>query len=570
MVKPVQKERNGAEEQQDLHRKMEECRTLLESLHNMVYKVQRKPDGRYVYTFFSGRLAKHWGLTTETTQGKTPHEIFSSEVADYLVKQYDQATCGQSTMHKFVHEQETIYVSLVDGQRGEELIGCSLDMMLCRQAWKKINDLQYYDALTGLPNRMKFDLVLQEAVEEAQQNETAFAIILIDLDKFKMMHASVGRTISETVLSRIAQDLANTLPENDIMARINKDDFVMLIRDIKQVEDVHKRANEMLAMLMLPFDVNGNEMNVTASIGISMYPTDGINGEEIIKKAETAMYRAKECGGNCYFIYSEDLTRIHKQWTLRSELRHVVPRKQLLLHYQPRFNVQTNRMVGMEALVRWSHPENGLLAPGRFIDLAEKTGVIVEIDRWVLEEACRQVRAWQLAGYRNVSVSVNLSSLHFKDIRCVEMIREALTATELPPACLEIELTESGFIEEADAAIAVEIMHQLKELGVRLAVDDFGTGYSALHYLKKFPLDTLKIDRSFIQNVTCSQADEVILQAMIDMAKKLQLKVVVEGVETEAQLAYLREQECDEVQGYLLSRPIPVQELETFLSERLT
>ncbi|BAU28101.1 diguanylate cyclase (GGDEF)-like protein [Aneurinibacillus soli] len=564
----MQKKRNGAEEQQDLYRKMKECHTLLESLHNMVYKVRRKQDGRYVYTFFSGRLAKHWGLTTETTQGRSPHEIFSSEVADYLVKQYDQAASGQSTVHEFVHEQEIIYVSLVDGDDDEELIGCSLDITLCRQAWKKINHLQYYDALTGLPNRVKFDTILQQAVEEARQNETVFAIILIDLDKFKMMHASVGRTISETVLSSIARELADTLPENDVLARMNKDDFVMLIRNIEQVDEVHRRANEMLAMLMFPFDVNGSEMNVTASLGISLYPTDGASGEEIMKKAETAMYRAKECGGNCYFIYSEDLTRIHKQWTLGSELRHVVSRKQLILHYQPRFNIRTNRMVGIEALVRWSHPENGLLAPGRFIDLAEKTGAIVDIDRWVLEEACRQVRAWQLEGYPNVSVSVNLSSLHFKDIRCVEMIREALTATGLSPACLEIELTESGFIEEADAA--VEIMHQLKELGVSIAVDDFGTGYSAFHYLKKFPLDTLKIDRSFIQNVTCSQTDEVILQAMIDMAKKLQLKVVVEGVETEAQLAYLREQECDEVQGYLLSRPIPVQELETFLSERST
>lgn len=560
----MQKERDEAKERRAFQQKVEEYDALLERLHNMVYKVRRKQNGEYVYTFFSGRLAKHWGLTTEHIQGKSPYEVFTPDVADYLVQQYDRFYEHQ-TVHKFTHQKETVYVSLIEGESSEEIIACSLDTALCRQAREKIEHLQYYDALTGLPNRARFDLILQEAVEEAHQNGTAFAVMLIDLDKFKMMHASVGRAISETVLLRMARQLADTLAADDVLARMNKDDFVILVPNIKQLEEVHRRAAEVLALLMRPFDVTGSEMHVTASLGISLYPTDGVTGEEIMKKAETAMYRAKECGGNCFFIYSEDLTSIHEQWILRSELRHAVPRKQLLLHYQPRFNIRTNRMVGIEALVRWSHPENGMLAPNRFIDLAEKTGAIVDIDRWVLEEACRQVRAWQLEGYPYVSVSVNLSSLHFKDMRCVEMIREALSATGLPPACLEIELTESGFIEEADAA--VEVMHQLKELGVSIAVDDFGTGYSALHYLKKFPLDTLKIDRSFIQHITCSQADEVILQAMIDMAKKLQLKVVVEGVETEEQLAYLRAQQCDEVQGYLLSRPIPVQEVEVFLTK---
>ncbi|GEN33821.1 sensor domain-containing protein [Aneurinibacillus danicus] len=542
-------------------------RRLLEKLHNVVYKVrcQAETDAEFIYTMFEGRVAKQQGLTTEAVRGKTPQDLFAPRFAAYLQAQYKKAWRGESVIHEFTCGDETYYVSLLQSQDEEgrkELIGCSLDLTLCRQAKQKIEHMQRYDALTGLPNQLAFDEYLYQAVEAGNVSGSPFTLMIVDIDKFKMMHAAIGRTPSEAVLAHVAEKLSLVFEEGTVLARLSKDNFAILIQGM-DCEEARLKAVEIISLITSPIQTSDTEIHVTASIGISIYPADGDSPEEVLKKAETAMYRAKERGGNCYCFYSHEMTRIGEQWVLRSELRNAVQRGELFLHYQPRYAVRSKKLVGMEALVRWLHPESGVLFPGKFIELAEKTGLILEIDRWVLEAACARMKKWKDLGNICALVSVNLSYLHFKELGCVQMIMNTLRKTGLAPECLEIELTESVFVE--DPEVALEAIRQLKALGVRIAIDDFGTGYSALHYLKKFPFDTLKIDRSFLENVTVSEADGVILQTVIDMAKKLNLRVVAEGVETEEQLSYLRAHACDEVQGYLLGRPVPEEQMEKLL-----
>jgi diguanylate cyclase (GGDEF)-like protein len=545
----------------------QQYRSLLNQLHNVVYKVrcEAETEARFTYTLFEGKVAKQQGLTTETVWGKTPQELFTPQFAAYLQSLYEKAWRGESVTHEFVWDKETYYITVLlsENEEGEqELLGCSMDVSLCRQAKREIEHMKKYDALTGLPNQFAFDEHLYHAVVSAQEDNGKFVLMIIDIDRFKMMHAAIGRSSSEAVLAHVAEKIAQAFDEKTIVAQLNKDNFAVLMKGMTS-EEVKAKANEVISLITAPIQTCDSEIHVTASAGISEYPTDGSEAEELLKKAETAMYRAKERGGNCYCFYSHDMSRLGEQWVLRSELRNAVQRDELLLHYQPRYEVGTNRLIGMEALVRWLHPENGMMFPGKFINLAEKTGMIVDIDRWVLEKACAQVKQWQETSRVRTHVSVNLSYVHFKEPGCVQMVMDILRKTGLSPEYLEIELTESTFAEEPESVL--EMIRQLKEVGVRIAIDDFGTGYSTLHYLKKFPFDTLKIDRSFVENVTVLEADRAILCMMIEMAKKLNLKVVAEGVETEDQLNYLRDHACDEVQGYLLSRPVPEEQMEKLL-----
>lgn len=545
----------------------QDYRTLLEILHNVVYKVRRESDkeARFVYTMFGGKVAKVQGLTTEVVWGRTPQELFTSQMASYLQQQYEKAWADQSVIHEWACGDEMHYVTLMQtrDEAGEkELIGCSFDLGLCRQAQRMVEHMKKYDTLTGLPNQLAFDEYFTQAVRHGERSGQTFTLMIFDIDKFKMLNAAIGRTISDEVLAHVAEKLAQIFDERATLARMSKDNFAVLWRDTTR-EEARVKANEIIALLTTPIQTYTTDIHVTASIGLSFYPEDGNDPEELLKKAEMAMYRAKEIGGNCHCFYSDDLLRIGEQWVLRSELRNAVQRDELFLHYQPRYAACGTKLVGMEALVRWLHPDKGVLFPGTFIDVAEKTGLILDVDRWVLEKACTQMKQWREAGQVEAFVSVNLSCLHFKEPGCVEMIMDILRKTGLAPGCLEIELTESIFVEDAD--IVLEVMWQLKNLGVRIAIDDFGTGYSALHYLNKFPFDTLKIDRSFLENVTVSEVAEIILLTVIEMAQKLQLKVVAEGVETQEQLRYLYAHACDEVQGYLLSRPIPADAMEKLL-----
>lgn len=373
------------------------------------------------------------------------------------------------------------------------------------------------------------------------------------------------------MLKGVAQRLRSCLREGDTVARLGGDEFMVVLPAIAHAEDAARVGQRILDALSVPFNFEGHELHIGVSIGIALYPNDGKSAEALLKNADIAMYRAKEQGRNNYQFYTPALNDMaFERLTLENSLRRALERREFVVHYQPQVSLNTGQIVGMEALVRWRHPELGLVAPMKFIPVAEETGLIVPIGEWVLQMACAQNKAWQEAGFPPLRVTVNLSARFFRRKDLMETVARILKETGLDPDYLELELTEGTTMENAEATIRT--LHELKEMGVHLSIDDFGTGYSSLSYLKRFPLATLKIDRLFVQDITTSSDGAVITLAIIAMAHSLGLKVIAEGVETEEQLAFLRAHRCDEMQGYLFSRPIPAEAFTQLLREgrRLT
>jgi len=373
------------------------------------------------------------------------------------------------------------------------------------------------------------------------------------------------------LLKGVAQRLRSCLREGDTVARLGGDEFMVVLPAIAHAEDAARVGQRILDALSVPFNFEGHELHIGVSIGIALYPNDGKSAEALLKNADIAMYRAKEQGRNNYQFYTPALNDMaFERLTLENSLRRALERREFVVHYQPQVSLNTGQIVGMEALVRWRHPELGLVAPMKFIPVAEETGLIVPIGEWVLQMACAQNKAWQEAGFPPLRVTVNLSARFFRRKDLMETVARILKETGLDPDYLELELTEGTTMENAEATIRT--LHELKEMGVHLSIDDFGTGYSSLSYLKRFPLATLKIDRLFVQDITTSSDGAVITLAIIAMAHSLGLKVIAEGVETEEQLAFLRAHRCDEMQGYLFSRPIPAEAFTQLLREgrRLT
>jgi diguanylate cyclase (GGDEF)-like protein len=445
-----------------------------------------------------------------------------------------------------------------------------------KRAEKTIKKLAYYDALTGLPNRALFHDRLNLALAQASRNQQILALIFLDLDRFKTINDTLGHTIGDRLLQEIAKRLIGCLRKSDtisrfgsdecIISRLGGDEFTILLPKIDQLEDAAKIAQRILDTLKPPFHLDGHELHITTSLGIAIYPTDGQDAQTLLKNADAAMYRAKEWGRNSYRFYTSTMNaKALERLVLEAQLRRTVEREEFEVYYQPQVNLKTGQIVGMEALIRWQHPELGLVLPANFIRLAEETGLITSISKWVLKTACAQNKAWQNAGLPPLRVSVNLSTRIFKQENLIETVAHILQETHLHPNYLELELTEDTIMEDAEEAIGV--LDQLKKMGVGLSIDDFGKGYSSLSYLKRFPIDTLKIDQSFVRDIPGDADDTTIAKLIIDMAHALELKVVAEGVETEEQRAFLCAQQCDEAQGYLFGRPMPAKEFEKFLQE---
>jgi len=395
--------------------------------------------------------------------------------------------------------------------------------------------------------------------------------MFLDLDRFKIINDTLGHPMGDRLLKGVAQRLRSCLREGDTVARLGGDEFMVVLPAIAHAEDAARVGQRILDALSVPFNFEGHELHIGVSIGIALYPNDGKSAEALLKNADIAMYRAKEQGRNNYQFYTPALNDMaFERLTLENSLRRALERREFVVHYQPQVSLNTGQIVGMEALVRWRHPELGLVAPMKFIPVAEETGLIVPIGEWVLQMACAQNKAWQEAGFPPLRVTVNLSARFFRRKDLMETVARILKETGLDPDYLELELTEGTTMENAEATIRT--LHELKEMGVHLSIDDFGTGYSSLSYLKRFPLATLKIDRLFVQDITTSSDGAVITLAIIAMAHSLGLKVIAEGVETEEQLAFLRAHRCDEMQGYLFSRPIPAEAFTQLLREgrRLT
>ena len=413
----------------------------------------------------------------------------------------------------------------------------------------------HHDFLTKLPNRLLLNERLSHSISLARRHNSRLAVIFLDLDGFKRINDSVGHPVGDKLLQSISKRLLATVRGSDTVSRRGGDEFVIVLSEIASPEDAATSAKKILLSISSAHSIEGRDLHIDCCIGISVYPEDGQDAEKLIENADTAMYHAKENGRNDFQFFKADMdVPAVKQRSLEGSLLRGLNRNEFLLHYQPKIDLHTGAITGAEALIRWQHPDRGLVLPAQFVPLAEDCGLILEIDRWVLREACKQTRSWQDAGLPPTIVSVNVSAVEFRDKDFLESVRTILRETRLEARYLELELTESVLLQHA--APTTSVLEELKIMGIHLAVDDFGTGYSSLSYLRRFPIEVLKVDQSFVQQIPGDPDDAALLGAVINIGRQLKRQVVAEGVETWEQLAFLQSQHCTEGQGYLFSRPL--------------
>jgi diguanylate cyclase (GGDEF)-like protein len=421
---------------------------------------------------------------------------------------------------------------------------------------EEVEYLAYHDALTKLPNRSLFSKLLGQLIGQAQRHGKLLAVAFLDLDRFKQINDTLGHEAGDQLLQEVARRLKTCVRESDAIARLGGDEFVVLLPELRDEQDAANVARKILTALAKPFTLLGQDFRVTASIGISTYPVGGLDEQTLTKNADIAMYHAKEAGKNNFQFYSEQLNASSlERLALESSLRHALERGEFVLHYQAKRDMVTGQITGMEALLRWQHPDLGTLAPLRFLPIAEETGLIIPIGKWVLETACRQNVTWQQQGLPPTTIAVNLNARQFTDEHLLEDIAAALRMTGMEPGLLELEIAESLLIRDVDRTLG--ILTKLKTMGVRIAVDDFGIGYSSLSLLQRFPVDTIKIDRSFVSDVAEVGTDEHLTDAIIALGRALSLTVVAQGVETRDQVEFLRRHACDELQGFYFNKPVP-------------
>jgi diguanylate cyclase (GGDEF)-like protein/PAS domain S-box-containing protein len=438
------------------------------------------------------------------------------------------------------------------------------DVSTARALSLRMSYLAHHDSLTDLPNRILFSDRLTEAIAMAHRYGRKLSVLYMDVDRFKHINDSLGHDIGDRLLQSMAARLNACVRTSDTVSRQGGDEFVVLFSEVRHVQDAALIAEKILLTLREPHRIGQHDLYLTVSIGIANYPDDGTEAEVLMKNADFAMYHAKENGRNNYQFFQPEMNlRAIERQSLEDDLRHALDRLEFVMHYQPKINLLTGAIIGVEALVRWRHPQRGLVPPAQFIPVAEECGFIVPIGRWVLREACRQARAWHNAGVMHMRVAVNVSAIELRDKDFVAGVRSILTETGLAAHYVELELTETCLLQDSKSTSAV--LQALNDLGVGLALDDFGTGYSSLSYLKRFRIDTLKIDQSFVRDVTTDAGDASIVSAVISMGKSMQMQVVAEGVETQEQLAFLREQSCLYGQGYYFSQPLVAEEITQLL-----
>jgi diguanylate cyclase (GGDEF)-like protein/PAS domain S-box-containing protein len=444
------------------------------------------------------------------------------------------------------------------------------DVSAARAMTLRMSYLAQHDSLTDLPNRVLLNDRLAEAIVLSNRYERKLAVLFLDLDRFKHINDSLGHAIGDRLLQSVAHRLFTCVRSSDTVCRQGGDEFVILLWEVRHAEDAAITAEKILYALREPYGIDEHELHVTGSIGIVTYPDDGDDAETLLKNADFAMYHAKENGRDNYQFFKPNMkVRAIERQSLESDLRHAIERREFVLYYQPKMNLVTGTgaILGVEALIRWMHPWRGLVLPGQFIGIAEECGLIVPIGRWVLREACRQVRAWQDEGLPPMCVAVNISSVELRATDFVAEVQEILAETGLDPRQLELELTETFLMR--DPRSVADVLNQLKNIGVLLALDDFGTGYSSLSHLKRFPIDTLKIDQSFVRDLTTDSGDASIVSAVIGMGENLHMRVVAEGVETREQLEFLQAHSCPQGQGYYFGKPVAAGEFSRLLARDL-
>lgn len=516
------------------------------------------------------------GYSTEEVTGKTPR-LFKSGKHDvsFYRQVWQTILAGKVWRGEIVnrHKDGDLYTvnqtitPLLD-TRGKvcHFVAIHEDISEKKEAEERILYMAHYDTLTNLPNRILFRDHLELELAHAYRSGRMVAVMFLDLDRFKIINDTLGHTFGDHLLKGVAERLRACVREGDTVSRLGGDEFTFIIPDIVQPQDAVFIAQKILNVMSRPFHVEGREVHVTPSIGIAMYPSDATDADSLIKKADTAMYYAKEQGKNSFKFYRDDMDIGNlERLTLENGLRKALEKGELLVYYQPLIDQNTGQIISMEALTRWQHPELGMIFPTKFIPVAEETGLIIPIGEWVLITACAQTRAWHDAGFHTLRVTVNLSARQFKQQNLVNMITQVLQKTGLDPHFLELELTE-GIVMQNDASI-LSVLRELKSMGIHFSIDDFGTQYSSLSYLKRFPIDTLKIDRSFVHDITTNPDDAAIVTAIIAIAESLKLKVVAEGVENKEQAAFLHKLRCDNIQGYVYSHPLPACDIEHLLQK---
>jgi diguanylate cyclase (GGDEF)-like protein/PAS domain S-box-containing protein len=441
------------------------------------------------------------------------------------------------------------------------------DITSRKDSEKKIEHLAYYDTVTGLPNRVLLMDRLHQALALAHREGREVALLSLDLDNFKDVNDTQGHDIGDKFLREVAKRLTSCLRESNTLARVGGDEFVMVLNLVRDEDGAAATAQQILSLFLAPFLIDGQQFYSSASIGIALYPDDGVDAESLLQCADAAMYHAKDEGKSNYQFFSSDINnRMLRRVSLVNSMRRGISRGEFALHYQPKWDVKSGALTGVEALLRWNGSDLGCVTPHEFIPIAEKSGLIFELGEMVLRTACQKAREWACAGHGDLRVAVNISGRQFRQPDFLETVARIICETRVAPGSLELEFTESVIMEKADKNI--DALRALKKMGVRLSIDDFGTGYSSLNYLKHFPIDAIKIDRSFIADVDCNSDDAAITEAIISMAHSLKLRVIAEGVENGEQLQFLRERNCDEVQGYYLALPMSESELISFLESR--
>jgi diguanylate cyclase (GGDEF)-like protein/PAS domain S-box-containing protein len=514
-------------------------------------------------------------LTGEQIVGKTDHVPFPREIADRFRAndlkvlasktplEFEETTSLDDGLHTYI----SVKFPLFDTQGMPYAVGgISTDITARKRAEEELKHLAHHDALTGLANQALLKDHLEQALASARRHEQQVAVLFLDLDRFKFINDTLGHEVGDHLLQTMAHRLAGCVRASDTVARMGGDEFVVILTDIGHAEDAAIVVRKIFDVLVPDFVLERQKVFVTPSIGISLYPDDGEDGQTLLKHADLAMYRAKEQGRNNYQFYTPEMTaRTQDKLALEHDLRCALARDELLLHYQPKVDLKSGQVVGLEALLRWQHPDRGLVSPAQFIPLAEDTGLIVPIGAWALQTACRQNKAWQEAGLPHLSMAVNLSARQFKQAGLVDTVTRVLEETAPESACLELEITESLLMQDTEASLMT--LRALQDMGIRIALDDFGTGYSSLSYLKRFAIDSLKIDQSFVQDVSIDPNDAAIVKAIIAMTGSLGMRVVAEGVETQEQLEFLLMHGCDEIQGYYFSRPVSAEAVAALLRE---
>jgi diguanylate cyclase (GGDEF)-like protein/PAS domain S-box-containing protein len=517
------------------------------------------------------------GLTAEAVVGRRLTEFHPPWAGEFIIQ-----SCLPMTVRDGCWKGETalltgagrevpvsqVIVAHREGSSGEVRYFSTImrDISEVKLYEKQLEHQATHDALTGLPNRSLLGDRLQQAMAHAERYECKVAVLFLDLDQFKFVNDSLGHEVGDRLLIAVAERLRNAVRQGDTVARQGGDEFVVVLADIERLEDAADVARKLLAAMQPPLVIDGHELFVTASIGISLFPQDGTDVPTLLRHADMAMYRAKDEGRNSFQFFASDMNRcVVERLSMEGGLRHALEREEFLLYYQPQVDLASGQIIGVEALLRWNHPDLGLVPPAKFIPLAEETGLIVGIGNWVLRKACAQNKAWQDAGLPPIAVSVNISARQFRRQEMVDAVRQTLAATGLAARHLDLELTETMIMHEPERVTA--LLRQLSEMGVQISVDDFGTGYSSLNYLKRFPINKVKIDQSFVREITSDPDDAAVAKTIVSIAHDMHMKVIAEGTETEGQVNALRSYGCDEIQGYFFSRPLPPDEVAALLRE---